>query len=363
MLLVLLNVKAQEEVRAYNKFTNKAELSIVDSNYTKALKYYNKAFEKIEHPFARDYYNALLCATFTGNNDLAFDYLEKLIYKGIEIEYFTDNEYLESLHKDSRWQVFIDTYPARMEKIQESFNLELRQELIGMIERDQQANRRIIIDTINNYTAFDSTIFANVKHFLEIVEIHGFPTEEMIGLNKPYKSTFNTVILTHYYQTLVSKDAVVLDPYNLNKTLEKAVIEGKLIDDSFFVLMHTYPKKPNIFGSYAVIQIDNKIIPLKYDKKSVNIINRNRKRLGTESFSDSKKKAIFGAEKIKNIPNRKENESAMDYTFVMNDAFKNKYFYIGIDYTATIFYSTKAKSETAYEKKKDIIYHLEIENE
>lgn len=358
---LFLSIQAQTEnnVKNYNKFTNKAELSIVDSNYTKALKYYDKAFKNLEYPFARDYYNALLCATFTQENDVAFGYLEKLLYKGIEIEYFTDNKYLEPLHKDERWQVFIDTYPERMEKIQKGFNLELRQELETMVYNDQHADRKIIIDTVNNYTAFDSTVHANIKRFIEIVNEYGFPTEEMIGIDKPFKCPFHTVILTHYYQILdVNKNFKI--PM-IDTLLKKNILNGKF---SIYHFMDILPSRKNdIYGKYSVYQIDNNIIEMKYSNKSLDIINENRKQLEIESYKDSQKKAVFAANKIKCIPERKPNEDAMAFSTKMNNAFKKKYFYIGINYTAVIIYPTKEKSEAAYEKKKDIINHLETENE
>ena len=48
----------------YKYFVNKAEIYITDSNYTKAGENYKKAFKLNKTPFAKDYYNAVLCAIF-----------------------------------------------------------------------------------------------------------------------------------------------------------------------------------------------------------------------------------------------------------------------------------------------------------
>src|SRR5882672_7729778 len=57
-----ITVLASNDYLQYYKLTNQAELEIVDSSYAKALHYYEEAFTKVDYSFARDHYNAALCA-------------------------------------------------------------------------------------------------------------------------------------------------------------------------------------------------------------------------------------------------------------------------------------------------------------
>ena len=67
--------------RIYHPIINSAELAIVDTNYYEALDYYKAAFDNVKKPFAKDYYNAAICAAMLGKTNTVFDYLEKMDIK------------------------------------------------------------------------------------------------------------------------------------------------------------------------------------------------------------------------------------------------------------------------------------------
>ena len=72
--------------RIYHPIINSAELAIVDTNYYEALDYYKAAFDNVKKPFAKDYYNASICAAMVGKMSTMFDYLEKIVEKEIAIK-------------------------------------------------------------------------------------------------------------------------------------------------------------------------------------------------------------------------------------------------------------------------------------
>lgn len=86
--------------RIYHPIINSAELAIVDTNYYEALDYYKAAFDNVKKPFAKDYYNAAICAAMVGKMNTVFDYLEKIVEKG----YPSD-----SLRKDAFFKYVADT--------------------------------------------------------------------------------------------------------------------------------------------------------------------------------------------------------------------------------------------------------------
>lgn len=112
--------------RIYHPIINEAELAIVDTNYYEALDFYKEAFANVKHPFAKDYYNAAICASMVGKLPLTFDYLEKIVEKG----YPSD-----SLRKDIFFHYVADTckqwndFEKQMRLVKPTINIELRDSL------------------------------------------------------------------------------------------------------------------------------------------------------------------------------------------------------------------------------------------
>ncbi len=92
IILIILFISLQVKLEANNTVSYyiniyKAELCLMDSNFGKALQYYEEAFKNIDIPWATDYHNACLASVFSGEHDKTFDYLDKLLEKGIHEEY------------------------------------------------------------------------------------------------------------------------------------------------------------------------------------------------------------------------------------------------------------------------------------
>ena len=112
--------------RIYHPIINSAELAIVDTNYYEALDYYKAAFDNVKKPFAKDFYNAAICAAMLGKTNTVFDYLEKIVEKG----YPSD-----SLRKDIFFHYVADTCKAwgkfekQMRLLKPNINWEVRDSL------------------------------------------------------------------------------------------------------------------------------------------------------------------------------------------------------------------------------------------
>ncbi len=308
----------------YNQLVNKAELSVIDSNYIKALDYYQNAFELVPFPYTTDYYNALLCAVFTDNFDIAFEYLYKLVDKGIEFQSFTENKYLEPLYDDKRWLDFEKYYNTNRERIINSFNQELKAEFDGMLERDQKSNKARYKDPNIEYK-FDSTIYANSIRIKEIVNTYGFPNEEMIGVNNFRGNTFESVLLFHYFQVSVRKN--MPDTVTILPILITAIQEGKLNYKNFIAYLED--NSVNRYGSNIAYLIDTNIVFLNIDSASIAVINHNRKEIGLESLEESKKKVEFYVRNVIKPKPIKKSEKEHEYMVSTLSNADNDFFIIG----------------------------------
>ncbi len=321
--LINLSLFSQSFIK-YNQLVNKAELSIIDSNYTKALYYYQDAFKLVEYPFAKDLYNALLCATFTNNFDIAFEYLYKLVHKGIEYENFAKNKYLNPLKEDKRWFEFEKYYYENRKKILAGFNQDLKAEFERMLEEDQKSNKARKKDPNKRYK-FDSTVFANTLRIKEIIQLYGFPTEEMLGVNDFTDAPFESALLFHYFQ--ISKQKNIKDSINIMPYLIEAIKNGKLNYSLFFNYLEDISL--NKYGSNLAYLIDTNIVFIKIDSNSIAIINKNRKLLGIETLEESQTKVKYYIKKIFKPRPIKKGEKEYDYMISIYDNIDTDFFIIG----------------------------------
>lgn len=320
LFLQSFNIYSQNIIE-YNQLINKAELSIIDSNYTKALDFYHTAFSIVEYPFATDLYNALLCATFTENYDLSFEYMYKLVHKGILYKNFENNKYLKPLQTDQRWVDFKNYYDENHEKIIDGFNLELKAELDSMVAKDRAANKSRYKDP-NLRPKFDSTIYANTIRLIEIIKNNGFPNENLMGIDNFTSIPFNIVLPFHYFQIINNKDSLEFFPI-----LEKAVIDGNLNYKHFFGMCGY--EFSNIYATKIAYLVDTNIIFPKISNEDVEYINKKRERLGIETYQESKEKTIFYIKKVfKPIPIKKDQEE-YEYSLQCHDNLDSDYFIIG----------------------------------
>ena len=322
--IITNSVLFSQNFKQYNQFVNKAELTIIDSNYIKALYFYQKAFGSVNFPFASDYYNALLCATFTNNYDLAFEYMYKLIHKGIKYEKFAQNKYLKPLQNDERWNDFKNYYDKNRDTIVAGFNQELKIEFQEMLERDQAINRAGKNNSSLKYK-FDSTIYANIVRIKEIIDLYGFPTEEMLGIDDFYDSPFNNVLVFHYFQLCSKKnenDLLEIFPILIN-----AVKRNKLNYKKFFGYLAD--NSINEYASNIAYVIDTNIVFFNIDRNSVAIINENRNLLGIETIDESRKKVDFFVFKILKPKPIKLGQKEHDYMTQTYENIDLDYFIIG----------------------------------
>ena len=81
-ILVSLPVFAQPDyAKNYFPLIHEAELAIANHDYSSALKAYKEAFEAVPNPFAKDYFNAAVCASKLKQYEEAVGHCYKLAEK------------------------------------------------------------------------------------------------------------------------------------------------------------------------------------------------------------------------------------------------------------------------------------------
>lgn len=184
--------------RIYHPIINSAELAIVDTNYYEALDYYKAAFDNVKKPFAKDYYNAAICATMVGKMSTMFDYLEKIVEKG----YPSD-----SLRKDAFFRYVADTckvwgkFESQMRLIKPSINHELRDSL--------KAYHALI--TQEPYTPLTAELRTFYKEYTKKLQDSVMVKDRKTGKKEVFTQVIFPDSLTYFYGKMPEKLIKQLD--------------------------------------------------------------------------------------------------------------------------------------------------------
>jgi hypothetical protein len=296
----------------YYKTINRAELKIVDSLYHDALMVYDSAFSMVPKPFGKDYHNAALCAILASSYDKAFVYLDKLMEKGVDMEYF-NKDIFAPLRNNPGWTDFSKKYDAKHEEIMKSFDLKLRKELETMQNRDQAMDWLRMSNVEQYRDSFAILVYKNMERINEIINTKGFPDENKFGvIGLPHGNPVWIPFL-HYIQIKalivserrqemidrgraptydVEKAGANYNKYDISAILLKASIEGKFPVHSF-ASMEELKYHPVKYGCSIHIETDGYRVYINYTDAEVHKIDSIRNNIGLESLKDYRKKFDF----------------------------------------------------------------------
>ncbi|MCJ8164769.1 hypothetical protein MKJ04_07930 [Pontibacter sp. E15-1] len=297
--LILFALAARAEgpdyTLAYHPVVQEAEAGILAGDYAQALDTYRKAFAAVPLPFAKDYYNAAVCAWKLNDTKQTLDYLEQLVLKGVSLPYLERQQVFDSLRTTRKWKKFVRRYPKRRRKFEESLNKELRADLDELYARDQYFREaaggwRVHGDTIRKIEA------ANVAHLLAWTEQYGYPGENLIGVA-------DTLEQLPRFSIVIQRQTKARKGYDFTALLTKAVQEGRMAPQPVAYLLDQQAGR-NMYGSKAFVKVSCSKCPEdeqqprfmveKMSDSDVDRINENRKALGLEPLEEYKKKVLFG---------------------------------------------------------------------
>lgn len=293
--------------RIYHPIINEAELAIVDTNYHEALAFYNEAFANVEKPFAKDYYNAAICATLVGKMPVAFDFLEKIVAKGYVVENFKKDFFFKNVADTCKqWANF----EKQAKLIKPQINTELRDslqktyklmttpqrtpltaELRNYIKENTKDEKWTSNDSLSIPFSFRKKVPEHLKQqidslqrlndmkgagiirdkfltVLKILEIHGFLDENILGLNQifvtssqgpPFRNNYTSSYL--YENTLIG-DIIMFSSFqqrvekiDTSPIIKQAIREGKAHPAIIRSLTGYSTEEPCTMGRVLVIQV------------------------------------------------------------------------------------------------------------
>jgi hypothetical protein len=234
-------------VKDYHPRINKAETLVVAQDYAGALNHYKDAFAAVPRAFARDYYNAAVCATLAGNEKQAINYLEKLVETGVSLEYLESQEVFAPLQEHKGWKKFVKKYPKRRKAFREKTDLDLRADLDELWARDQffrqaKGGLKVHGDTIRKIEA------DNVKKLLAWISQHGYPGERLIGVA-------DTIEQLPRFSIVIQRQTVARQGFDFTPVLTKAVREGHLDPHAAAYLMDQQQNK-NLYRSKVLAKVN-----------------------------------------------------------------------------------------------------------
>ena len=299
LFLGLLNFNAfltaqVDYTKTYYPLIMKAESAILDSNYKVSLEWYQKAFQLVPHSFARDHYNALICAVELGQLDLAFQLLDSLMAKGVKKNVFEKSVPLQNLRKHPKWNFFIQTFDQRSIDFNRNKNNQLKQILSGIEFADQEfrskpGSYRLYRDTINQMDKRNVQLLAN------LIQKHGFPNENVIGIDNPFDIELVCYIVFHHQ---CQKMSMGIHDFDFTDEMMKAVKKGELSPHQLCFWLSLQNRVAYQYGGDGIFQLFHRdkvtgFLVTKYPLAQKIAINEKRAELGIESLNEFYKKILF----------------------------------------------------------------------
>ncbi len=289
----------------YNKYVNSAELRIVDSSYLEALDFYDRAFQERKFPYAKDRYNAAICAAILKMNARCYSELGLVLEKGYAISNIQAKGVFDDFLKTNFGKKLIKENKSSPK----NYNSTYRKALDSLFEADQyfrnkEGNYVLYKDTINKIDK------SNVAAFTKLIGKYGFPTEELVGVP-------DTSFIPIPYRTLIVHQ-LSNNPsraFDYTELIKKALEEGK-IETHLAAELISKSSGDDLYGFYESSELVKCVLhfPNSDASESGNIypdydstkwgylelppereasLNLKRNKLGLESLKDSRIKSFF----------------------------------------------------------------------
>lgn len=233
-----MNSDPKEDVQLYHQLINEASNHIVCFEYEKAMEKYKSAFQYKREPFAIDIYNKMHVAFYIKDYDIMLECAKRLVSeKGLSLTAIAEaTGYRNFRSQEPYWSEFQEWYPEGREEFLTSSNQEDIQLFRKVLEDDQKFRRHP-----DRYTTYlkqnDSIDQVNAKLIRDYIKLHGYPTENRIGVyetsyrrgavgNRVFRDFLN-VVFRHYFGNFKKFD------FDLTDDLLDAVKQGHLHPELF----------------------------------------------------------------------------------------------------------------------------------
>jgi hypothetical protein len=286
--------------KAYHPIINQAELSILAKDYAAASDFYKQAFAAVPVPFAKDYYNAAVCAMLLQDEKQTYEYLDRLIDKGVSLPYLARQEAFQPLQGSKSWSKFEKSYPKKRKKYERKADLDLRADLDELYARDKyfrqaKGGLKVYGDTLRKIEA------QNVEKLLKVIKKKGYPGENLVGVG-------DTLEYLPRFAIVIQRQTKAMKGYDFTEILTEAVREGRLAPHAAAYLMEQQQGK-SLYKTKALVKVNcasddcgkgkklknlNKYLTEELSEKEQARVDEARAALGLESLSDYRKKVLYG---------------------------------------------------------------------
>ncbi|WP_165750426.1 hypothetical protein [Cellulophaga sp. Z1A5H] len=273
-------LSAQNYLNYYDEINN-AELAHLDTDFKKSDAMYQVAFALVDRPFKDDCLLAALNAEQLKDYRKTYDYLSKGVSVGL-----TKKRILKELPKFKKydyWDTFENEYEAKRAGYVNALDMELRDELLEMVEKDQAVRHPIFgswkkakkVDQIN-YELLLKIIIENNKKW---------PDRFLIGDgNQKGKYTYGEItIMLHHFS---KEEVLTLKPYLIASILSGGLSPYNVAYPLDYTNLKIIGKKGNYrytclhVGSYNAAK-DEKVEICDCEKAT-----QEREKIGLESLDD-----------------------------------------------------------------------------
>ena len=287
-------------IKTYHPVIHEAELLVLRKDYKAALDKYRQAFHAVPEPFARDYYNAAVCAMLTEDPKLTIGYLEELALKGVELSFIEKQEVFKPLQDTKEWEKFKKKYPKNHRKFKRKADLDVRADLDELYARDKyfrlaEGGLRVYADTLRKIEN------DNVDILLRTIVKHGYPGEKLIGVG-------DTIEQLPRFSIVIERQTKAKKGFDFTPILLEAVQQGRLAPQAAAYLMEAQQGQ-RIYKTIALVKVactnakdcagDKKLKSLnKYLVENISAreedkVNALRAELGLEPLADYRKKVLY----------------------------------------------------------------------
>ncbi|NDK54718.1 hypothetical protein [Pontibacter fetidus] len=290
----------KDYIKIYHPVIHEAELLVIAKDYSAALAKYRDAFKAVKEPFARDYYNAAVCAMLSEDYEQTFKYLDELVLKGVELPFIRKQDVFKPLHETKAWDKFLKSYPKRREKYKRHANLDVRADLDELYARDKyyrfaKGGLRVYADTLRKIES------DNVDILLRNIQKHGYPGETLIGVG-------DTIEQLPRFSIVIERQTKAKKGFDFTDILKDAVQQGKLSPQAAAYLMETQQGNRN-YKTKALVKVAcsnkkdcegdkklkslNKYLVEKLTEQEEAKVNALRAEIGLEPVTDYRRKVLY----------------------------------------------------------------------
>lgn len=224
---VMLGFVFSQNYIDFQKNITRAEIAILDSNYTEASRIYYDLFQNYDFVFLGNCVSACQSAIAINNDTLAFYFAERAIKHGLKMNQIETEKTLKLLQTKPQWKAFSANYDSLRAIYTKSVNWELRKKINELNDRDQLWRDRHEIQWWNLLwkPLIKRRWYKELEKIVEIelvplINQYGYPGEKLIGIDEKYMhhkfreehniSFMVSLILIHYYSKNRSLDDAFL---------------------------------------------------------------------------------------------------------------------------------------------------------